>query len=96
MRQKKDHEDHLKTVNHHFVAAYISLGSPIVKEKMGLFHYVPLHSSPAGIKYARVSGKMVVTDDISERILRLPMYYEMRDEEIERVVEAVEEFYRNS
>ena len=39
---------------------------------------------------------MVVTDDISERILRLPMYYEMRDEEIERVVEAVEEFYRNS
>jgi dTDP-4-amino-4,6-dideoxygalactose transaminase len=61
-----------------------------------LFHYVPLHSSAAGIKYGRVSGKMVVTDDTSERILRLPMYYEMCNEEIERVVEAVEEFYRNS
>lgn len=61
-----------------------------------LFHYVPLHSSAAGIKYGRVSGKMVVTDDISERILRLPMYYEMCNEEIERVVEALEEFYRNS
>jgi dTDP-4-amino-4,6-dideoxygalactose transaminase len=57
---------------------------------------VPLHSSTAGIKYGRVSGKMVVTDDISERILRLPMYYEMCDEEVERVVAAVEAFYLKS
>jgi dTDP-4-amino-4,6-dideoxygalactose transaminase len=54
---------------------------------------VSLHSSTAGIKYGRVSGKMAVTDDISKRILRLPMYYEMCDEEIERVVEALEAFY---
>lgn len=60
-----------------------------------LFHYVPLHSSPAGIKYGRVSGTMAVTDDISERILRLPMYYEMRDDDVRMVVEAVEHFYRS-
>jgi dTDP-4-amino-4,6-dideoxygalactose transaminase len=65
-----------------------------VRSILSLFHYVPLHSSPAGIKYGRVSGKLVVTDDISERILRLPMYYEMTDGDIKRVVEAVEEFYR--
>jgi dTDP-4-amino-4,6-dideoxygalactose transaminase len=58
-----------------------------------LFHYIPLHSSLAGMKYGRVSGKMAVTDDISERILRLPMYYEMTDNETERVVKAVEGFY---
>lgn len=39
-----------------------------------VFHYVPLHSSPAGIKYGRTHGKLSVTDDLSERLLRLPMW----------------------
>lgn len=38
------------------------------------FHYVPLHSSPAGIKYARVHGDMNFTDDLSSRLVRLPLY----------------------
>lgn len=63
---------------------------------VALFHYIPLHSSSAGIKYGRVSGTMTVTDDISERILRLPMYYELTDDDIEKVVEALEGFYQNS
>jgi dTDP-4-amino-4,6-dideoxygalactose transaminase len=54
---------------------------------------VPLHSSPAGIKYGRISGRMVVTDDISERILRLPLYFEMSDDQIERVSELLDMFY---
>lgn len=62
---------------------------------LSLFHYVPLHTSPAGIKYGRVSGTMTVTDDISERILRLPMHYELTDDDIEKVVEALEGFYQN-
>lgn len=61
---------------------------------LSLFHYVPLHSSPAGMKYGRVSGSMAVTDDISERILRLPIYYEMKDEDIIKVVDTVKSFYR--
>jgi dTDP-4-amino-4,6-dideoxygalactose transaminase len=68
-----------------------------LKEKgiLAIFHYVPLHSSPAGEKYGKVAGDMSVTDDISKRILRMPMYYEMRDEDIDKVVEAVFKFYRN-
>jgi dTDP-4-amino-4,6-dideoxygalactose transaminase len=59
-----------------------------------IFHYVPLHSSPAGIKYGRVSGQIAVTDNISERILRLPLYYTMLDDDIEMVVKTVEGFFR--
>jgi dTDP-4-amino-4,6-dideoxygalactose transaminase len=36
---------------------------------------------------------MSITDDISSRLLRLPLYYEMRDEDVDRVIEAVREFY---
>ena len=39
-----------------------------------VFHYQPLHSSPAGKKYGRHSSPLPVTDDISERIIRLPMW----------------------
>lgn len=38
------------------------------------FHYVPLHSSPAGLRYGRVAGSMAVTDDLSARLIRLPLY----------------------
>lgn len=58
-----------------------------------VFHYVPLHSSPAGIKYGRTSGNMRLTDDLSDRVLRLPVYYEMREEDVDMVVEHVSRFY---
>ena len=58
-----------------------------------VFHYVPLHSSPAGIKYGRTSGNMRVTDDLSDRVLRLPVYYEMREKDVDMVVEHVSRFY---
>jgi dTDP-4-amino-4,6-dideoxygalactose transaminase len=63
------------------------------KSILSVFHYVPLHSSPAGEKYCRVSGSMTVTNDFSERILRLPMYSEMKLEEVEEVVEKINEFF---
>ena len=58
-----------------------------------VFHYVPLHSSPAGCKYGRIGSDMVVTNDLSDRVLRLPLYYEMTIEDVDRVVNALEEFY---
>ncbi len=58
-----------------------------------VFHYVPLHSSPAGQKYGRVSGSMEVTDDISERLLRLPLHYEMDDADVARICAAIREFF---
>ncbi len=60
---------------------------------LAVFHYVPLHSSPAGRKYGRVSGSMEVTNHISDRLLRLPMYYEITDDEIRRVSKSITKFY---
>ena len=58
-----------------------------------VFHYVPLHTSPAGLKYGRSCGSLSVTDDIAERLLRLPLYYEMSDTEIARVTTAIKNFF---
>ena len=59
-----------------------------------VFHYVPLHSSPAGVKYGRISGQMTITDNVSDRLLRLPIYHEMLLSDVDRVVEIIYNFYR--
>ena len=56
-----------------------------------VFHYVPLHSSPAGLRYGRASGGMSVTDDCSARLIRLPLWIGMGPEVPELVVERVRE-----
>lgn len=56
-----------------------------------VYHYIPLHSSPAGLKYGRVSGEMKYTDDLSERIIRLPLWNGMKDEEINYIVKSVKD-----
>lgn len=58
-----------------------------------VFHYIPLHSSPAGLRFGKVSGSLQVTDEVSDRIIRLPIFYEMRDDQVERVVTSVNRFY---
>jgi len=61
---------------------------------LAVFHFIPLHSSPAGKKFGLTRGTMKNTEDLSERLLRLPLFFEMTDEEIEYVAEAVLEFYQ--
>lgn len=56
-------------------------------------HYVPLHSSPAGLRYGVVSGKMEITDKVSDQLIRLPLYCEMNNKEVGKVIEAVTRFY---
>jgi len=58
-----------------------------------IFHYVPLHSSPAGVKYGRVGSAMKVTDDISDRLLRLPLYFEMTDADVDKVIDVLSLFF---
>ncbi len=60
---------------------------------MAVFHYVPLHSAPAGLKFGRFSGKDVYTTRESERLLRLPMYYALTSGEVDYIVSKVKEFY---
>lgn len=53
-----------------------------------VFHYVPLHSAPAGLRYGRACGKLTVTDDISSRLLRLPMWLGMEPQQA-GIIDAV-------
>jgi dTDP-4-amino-4,6-dideoxygalactose transaminase len=62
---------------------------------MAIFHYVPLHSSKAGQKYGYLSGSDQYTTEHSERLLRLPLYYGLKDEEIDRVIDSVVRFFVN-
>lgn len=61
-----------------------------------VYHYIPLHISPAGEKYGRFSGKDRFTTVNSERLVRLPMFYELEDVQVDYVIECVEEFFRRA
>ena len=59
-----------------------------------VFHYIPLHNSPAGKRMGRFHGKDRFTTKESERLLRLPMYYGLTEAEISQVVENIGKFYK--
>ncbi len=64
------------------------------KENIGaVFHYIPLHSAPAGLKYGRFNGIDEFTTKESERLIRLPMYYGLNSDEIEAVCNIIKKFY---
>lgn len=60
---------------------------------LAVFHYVPLHSAPAGIKFGRFHGEDRYTTKESERLLRLPMFYKLTEEEVDYIAGKVKEFY---
>ena len=60
-----------------------------------VFHYVPLHSAPAGLKFGRFHGEDRYTTEESERLVRLPLYYGMKEEDRQRVIDAVLAFFRD-
>ena len=64
------------------------------KEIMAVFHYIPLHSAPAGKKYGRFYGEDKYTTKESERLVRLPMYYEITPDQVAEVVDVIKEFYK--
>ena len=59
-----------------------------------VFHYIPLHSAPAGKKFGIFNGEDIFTTVESERLLRLPMYYGLTKENIRQVVDAIYDFYK--
>lgn len=58
-----------------------------------VFHYVPLHSAPAGLRFGRFHGEDRYTTKESERLLRLPMYYNLSESDQQKVIDAVHGFY---
>ena len=58
-----------------------------------VFHYIPLHSAPAGEKFGRFDSKDEFTTNESERLVRLPMYYSLDDKDREKTVGLVRKYY---
>jgi dTDP-4-amino-4,6-dideoxygalactose transaminase len=61
-----------------------------------VFHYIPLHSAPMGRRYGYCEGDLPVTEGLSRRLLRLPMYAGMRDEELQFTVDRLEDLLKGS
>lgn len=59
-----------------------------------VFHYIPLHSAPAGKKYGEFFGKDIYTTSESERLLRLPLYYGLKEQDVMYITEQVKKFYK--
>jgi len=62
-------------------------------EIVAVFHYIPLHSAKAGIKFGRFHGEDRYTTDLSDRLLRLPLYQSLSEEECARVITEVHNFF---
>lgn len=60
---------------------------------LAVFHYIPLHTSPAGQKFGRFHGEDQYTTCESERLIRLPMYYGLTKEDREKVIDAIHAFF---
>lgn len=58
-----------------------------------VFHYIPLHSAPAGQKFGRVGSDMRVTDIVSDTLVRLPLYYELTDMDLDYIFNCIENFF---
>lgn len=56
------------------------------------FHYIPLHLSPMGVKYGYKKGDLPITEEYSSRLLRLPLYFDMTDEDINKVIKVMTDF----
>ncbi len=59
------------------------------KGVLAVFHYIPLHSSPMGIKMGYKEEDLPITEDVSKRLLRLPIYAGMTDEELKYVISVL-------
>jgi len=60
---------------------------------LAVFHYIPLHGAPAGKMFGRFNGEDVYTTKESERLVRLPLYYGIKEDEVEYIIGKVKEFY---
>lgn len=73
----------------------LSVREPLLKsmrdKNIGcIFHYVPLHSAEAGLKFGRFHGDDIYTTRESQRIVRLPLYYSMANDDVDRVINTLQ------
>ncbi len=63
---------------------------------MAVFHYIPLHTAPAGLRFGRFHGEDRYTTKESERLLRLPMYYRLTLSDVNYICDKVKDFYKEN
>ncbi len=61
---------------------------------LAVTHYIPLHSSPAGKKFGKTPNSMNITDEISETLVRLPLYYDLTKSDQGDVIEGIHDYYK--
>jgi dTDP-4-amino-4,6-dideoxygalactose transaminase len=60
---------------------------------LAVFHYVSLHASPMGLSMGYRKGMLPVTEDVSDRLLRLPLYFDLTDTQVDEVTSAIRNFF---
>jgi dTDP-4-amino-4,6-dideoxygalactose transaminase len=60
-----------------------------------VFHYIPLHLSPMGVEMGHQADQLPVTEDLSERLLRLPYYFELMSAQISKIAEEIHSFFES-
>lgn len=86
----RGHNAHIYYLLARHAAARADLLAALNADGIGaVFHYVPLHSSRAGRRFGRTVGTLSVTEDASERLVRLPLWSDMTETQVNRVIEAV-------
>lgn len=85
------HMFYLKTKNLEIRQEYIQFMKK--NDILCVFHYVPLHSAPAGLKYGRFVGEDEHTTSDSDRLVRLPMYYNIDKDDLKKVIDKTLEFF---
>lgn len=83
---------------------YILVENALIQEQLlaflkrsnihAVFHYVPLHSSPAGLAYCRTEFPLPCTEDVSQRLIRLPFWTNMKKETVNRVIDQIYRFFK--
>lgn len=88
------HNAHMFYIKAHDIEERTALINHLkAKDILAVFHYIPLHTAPAGLKYGRFHGEDVYTTAESEKLLRLPMYYGLTLEQVDYISDKVIEFY---
>lgn len=89
------HNAHMFYIKTAGIEERTALGAFLKENGIGsAFHYVPLHSAPAGRRFGRFHGEDKYTTDTFERLLRMPMYYGLSLDEVEYICGKITEFYR--
>lgn len=88
------HNAHMFYIKTKDIAERTALIDALLKDGIySAFHYIPLHTAPAGKKFGRFHGEDIYTTKESERLTRLPMYFSLTEEDCDFVINRVKAFY---